>query len=244
MLLILMYHRVHGIGRVAHALRTHLSYLRDHHPLVLPGDPLPKGELSVCLTFDDATVDFYQQLHPLLEQLDAKALVAVPTAYIEADTGVPMQARLRAQGSAAMSGNYAVSDSPLCTWTELRALQAGGRVQCASHSHNHANMTAPDIDIDAELNRSADLIASQLGQPPSTFVYPYGRSSRAVQARVRRHYRYAMRIGSAVNRGWDDNGGLLYRVDAEHFWPDGKTWSFMDAVTYRLKYLGNRIRGK
>lgn len=244
MLLILMYHRVYRQGRVADALATHLRYLRDHHPIVLPGDPLPKGELSVCLTFDDATVDFRQVLHPLLERLDARALVAIPTAYIEDSTDQSMDTRLRAQDSAAMSGDYAVNGSPLCTWEELRKLQAGGRVHCASHSHSHANMADPDTDVEAELTRSAVAIQYHLGSPPSTFVYPYGRSSRTVQRRVRRHYRYAMRIGSAINRGWDDNQGLLYRVDAEHFWPDGRTWSFGDSVKYRLKYLGNRLRGR
>ena len=61
---------------------------------------------------------------------------------------------------------------------------------------------------------------------------------------MRRHFRYAMRIGSAINRHWDGSAGLLYRVDAEHFWPAGRVWSFTDAVRWRLSYLGNRLRGR
>jgi hypothetical protein len=53
-----------------------------------------------------------------------------------------------------------------------------------------------------------------------------------------------MRIGSALNPGWNSNGGLLYRVNAEHFWPQGKVWSFGELVKYRLKYLSNRLRNK
>lgn len=244
MLLILMYHRVHGMATSADALRTHLKYLRDHHPLVLPGGALPRGELSVCLTFDDATVDLFQTVFPLLEELDAKALVAVPTAYIESTTSMPMSERLAAQDAATMSGNYAVEGSPLCTWDELRTLHHSGRVRCASHSHTHVDMTAPETDVQSELALSGKLLRDQLGYAPDTFVYPYGRAQRAVQRRVRALFPHAMRIGTAMNLGWKDNGGLLYRVDAEEFWPQGKVWSYTDEVKYRLKYLGNRIRGK
>jgi peptidoglycan/xylan/chitin deacetylase (PgdA/CDA1 family) len=244
MLLILMYHRVHGMAVSADALRTHLKYVHDHHPLVLPGDALPRGELSVCLTFDDATVDFFQIVFPLLEKLDAKAVVAVPTAYIESATLTPMSERLAAQDRVMMSGDYAVQGSPLCTWDELRTLQDSGRVRCASHSHTHVDMTHPDTDVRSELILSDKLLRDQLGCPSNTFVYPYGRARRAVQRQVRTHFPHAMRIGTAMNLGWDDNGGLLYRVDAEQFWPDGKVWTFTDTVKYRLKYLGNRIRGK
>jgi len=244
MLLILMYHRVHGAGRVPNALSTHLRYLRDHHPLVLPGDALTHGSVNVCLTFDDATVDFRYQVFPLLEALAGRALVAVPTGCIAANTQGSLDSRLAAQQAAAMSGGYAVTGSPLCSWQELHEMQGGGRVLCASHSHSHADMSAPDTDVERELELSSAALRHHLGQAPSTFVYPYGRTRRDIQARVGRRFRYAMRIGSAINVDWSGNGGLLYRVDAEHFWPDGKVWSFTDAVRWRLKYLANRLRGK
>jgi peptidoglycan/xylan/chitin deacetylase (PgdA/CDA1 family) len=212
--------------------------------VLLPGDPLPAGELSVCLSFDDATVDFYQELYPLLQDLDLRALVALPTAFIPDRTDLPMTTRLAAQERTARSGDYSSAGCPLCTWEELREMQAGGRVHCASHSHSHADMARPETDLEGELLTSSQLMERQLQRRPVSFVYPYGATNRAVQQAVGRHYRYAMRIGSAMNRGWDDNGGLLYRVDAEAFWPRGRVWSFADAVRYRLKYLGNRVRGK
>jgi peptidoglycan/xylan/chitin deacetylase (PgdA/CDA1 family) len=244
MLLILMYHRVHGRGLTPNALRSHLDYIRDHHPVVLPGDALPRNELSVCLTFDDATVDFYHELYPLLHELDLRALVAIPTAFVSPATALPMQTRLAAQDRTAMSGEYSSDGCPLCSWEELREMQASGRVHCASHSHSHANMAAPDTDVEGELLKSSRVMTESLGEAPVSFVYPYGATNRGVQAQVKRHFRYAMRIGTAMNRGWEDNGGLLYRVDAEAFWPRGKVWSVGDAVRYRLKYLGNRVRGK
>jgi peptidoglycan/xylan/chitin deacetylase (PgdA/CDA1 family) len=243
MLLILMYHRVHGVGQGSTALRRHLAWLRDHHPLVLPGEPLPAGELSVCLTFDDATADFCHQVYPLLEELDIRALVAVPTGLIEADTEVSLERRLAAQSRAGAEGGYALSDTPLCTWAELRHVQAEGRVQCASHGHRHLGMTDPGTDPEAELTRSRAALEAHLGRTPETFVYPFGKASREVQCRVRRHYPYAMRIGSALNRDWRGSGGLLYRVDAERFWPQGRVWSRSDLLAWHLKRLGNRLRG-
>jgi peptidoglycan/xylan/chitin deacetylase (PgdA/CDA1 family) len=243
MLLILMYHRVHGRGRVPRALARHLSYLADRHPLVWPGDPLPKGELSVCLTFDDATFDFYYEVHPLLERLGAKALVAVPTRWIEADSDLDPATRLAAQDRAAMSGDYGTAGSPLCTWRELRELQAGGRVQYVSHSHSHADLTQAGLDLQQELDLSRQLLTGGVGAVPETLVFPYGRTNPAVTRQVCAGFRYAMRIGSALNRDWRGNGGLLYRVDAEHFWPQGKLWSRRQSLGWGLKSLANRLRG-
>ena len=244
MLLILIYHRVHGRALTPDALRLHLRYIRDHHPVVLPGDALPKGEHSVCLTFDDATVDFYHEVYPLLHELDCRALVALPTAFIQEASELPIETRLSAQDKAVMERGYRIDGCPLCTWKELREMQDSGRVLCASHSHNHMSMVDDDTDLEAELIQSYEVMEQHLGQKPNCFVFPYGASNSAVRQRVLSHYRYAMRIGTAMNLGWNDNGGLLYRVDAESFWPHGKVWSLGQSVKYRMKYLSNRIRGK
>lgn len=244
MLLILMYHRVHGRGRDPEALRTHLRLIRERHPVVLPGEPLPHGRLSVCLSFDDATADFRHEVYPLLRELDCRALVAVPTRYIQADTELDLARRLAAQEAALMSGDYAAADCPLCTWAELREMQDSGLVACASHSHSHADLADPRTDLDQELDRSAELMERYLGRRPDTLVYPYGASNRAVQREVARRYPHAMRIGSALNSGWRSDGGPLYRVDAEHFWPGAGLWSRADTLGWGLKYLGNRLRGK
>jgi hypothetical protein len=232
MLLILMYHRVHGVGTVPDALRRHLTYLRDHHRLVRPGDPLPAGELSVCLSFDDVTVDFFRTV-----------LAAVPTGYVQEATTLPMETRLAAQQRAVMSGRYSTTDCPLCTWAELRLMQASGRVRFASHGHSHASLTDPDTDLESELTRSRSALEVNLGHAPDTFVYPFGHTSRQVHRVVGGYYRYAMRIGNGLNRDWGGSSGLLSRVNAEHFWPSGRVWSRTAAVGYRLKYLGNRLRG-
>jgi peptidoglycan/xylan/chitin deacetylase (PgdA/CDA1 family) len=244
MLLILMYHRVHDRGLSEDALRCHLGYIRDHHPVVLPGDSLPKGELSVCLTFDDATVDFYHEVYPLLQELDCRALVALPTAYIDETTALPMDVRLNAQQKNVMKNRYRTDGCPLCTWKELREMQESGRVLTASHGHSHRSMIDAETDVEAELTKSYEAIEHHLGDKPSSFVFPFGTSNDTVRARALERYSYAMRIGTAMNVSWDDNGGFLYRVDAESFWPQGKVWSLTQSIMYRVKYLSKRIRGK
>ena len=57
MLLVFMYHRV-GAGKNANLeemLKSHLMFLKQRYPIVLPGDPLAKSKLAICLTFDDAS---------------------------------------------------------------------------------------------------------------------------------------------------------------------------------------------
>lgn len=245
MLLILMYHRVHGVGQTTATLETHLTYLRDHHHLVLPGEKLEDNYVNVCLTFDDATVDFYYQVFPLLAKLGIRALVAVPTAWIKPATDMHMEQRLMLQDTTALNrGTYALLPDGLCTWQELAAMQASGLVQCAVHGHNHLDMRKENTDVLQELALSLATFDQHLQIVPDTFIYPYGRSTTAVQMQVARRFIYAMRIGSAINRDWAGNKGLLYRVDAERFWPSGRMWSFTDTVRWRIKYLGNMLRNK
>ena len=130
MLMILMYHRV---GRGSHAnplgvLKEHLTYIKHRYPVVLPGDRLRKG-LHVCLTFDDATADFYTEVYPLLQKLQLRALLAVPVNLI--------------------------GTSGYCTWDQLREMK---EVEMASHSLNHVDLRWVDytnevIDSKKELER-------------------------------------------------------------------------------------------
>lgn len=244
MLLILMYHRVHGMGGGQIALCQHLRSLVTRYPVVLPGQRLEEGKLSVCLTFDDATVDFYHLVYPILQELELTAVVGVPTAFIEQHTTLNMDARLDLQSLHVMGAGYSASDGALCTWTELAEMQASGRVCCAGHGHHHESMADGETDVDAEVDQSFETLERKLGVQPDTFIFPYGSVNlRALQA-VGRRFRYAMRIGGAVNRGWGNPGEFLYRVDAEHFWPQGRLWTFRSMLFWRLKWGVNRMRGK
>jgi peptidoglycan/xylan/chitin deacetylase (PgdA/CDA1 family) len=244
MLLILMYHRIHLVGGGPSGLQRHLRSLLGRYPVVLPGEPLEAKKLSVCLTFDDATVDFYHLVYPLLEELKLTALVGVPTAFIEDETSLSMEERLDRQSRHVMGQSYWGSDGALCTWMELAEMQASGRVRCAAHGHYHSSMTDGDTNLDEEADRSLQTLERQLGAEPDTFIFPYGAADRRALQAVGRRFRYAMRIGGAVNRAWGKPGDFLYRVDAEHFWPQGRLWTLRDMLLWRLKWGVNRLRGK
>jgi peptidoglycan/xylan/chitin deacetylase (PgdA/CDA1 family) len=118
MLMILMYHRV---GRGSHSnpravLKEHLTYIKHRYPVVLPGDPLRSG-LNVCLTFDDATSDFYHEVYPLLKSLQLPAVLAVPVNLI---------------GTAGY-----------CTWDQLKEMK---EIEIASHSMSHVDLRWVDYE--------------------------------------------------------------------------------------------------
>ncbi|MBP9841052.1 MAG: polysaccharide deacetylase family protein [Simkaniaceae bacterium] len=160
MLMILMYHRV---GRGSHSnslasLREHFSYIKHRYPVVLPGDPLRKG-LNVCLTFDDATADFYTDAYPLLQSLQLPALLAVPV--------------------------HLIGTAGYCTWNQLREMKG---IEIASHSLNHLDLRWVDYEkevveskeiLERELSRKVDTFVYPYGRTSPELIrfvnkhYPY-----------------------------------------------------------------------
>lgn len=204
MLVALMYHRI-GEGRHANPyplFKEHLSFLKNRAPIVLPGDPLSKKGLSICLTFDDATYDFYHYVFPLLKKMNVRALLGVPVRYIQERTTLDPEIRLSVPYALAMQDSIFEEKVPHCTWEELYEMVSSGLVQVASHSYSHANLTFPFIDHTQEIIASKKILEEKLPQSISSFIYPFGKTDAGVHALVREHYTYAFRIGSALNRSW------------------------------------------
>jgi len=246
MLLILMYHRVAapelGLGNPPAVLAAHLATLRARANVVLPGEPLHPRRLNVCLTFDDAYADFYCRAFPLLQEYGLRAVLAVPTAYILAQTAVPRETRLAVPQAAAMQGETFREQAPFCTWAELREMQASGSVQMASHSHSHPDMRRSDTDVDYECRHSRELLEQNLGQPVVTFIYPYGSVNARAHQAVSRHYAYGMRVGAALNHNWQPRNQPLCRVGADHLPEIATRLRWPSRAGYGLKMLGNQFR--
>ncbi|GAB5411794.1 MAG: polysaccharide deacetylase family protein [Chlamydiales bacterium] len=222
MLLIPAFHRV-GIGKYAtelSTLRQTLLHLKNY-PCILPGEKLQHGT-NICLTFDDATCDFYYFIFPLLKELKLRALLAVPTAHILESTQTPWEKRL----------NFTdpfIAKKHFCTWEEIYEMVESGHVQLASHTHTHPNLTKlPHEKIDQELSQSAKLL-----NQPKTFIYPYGKMTPAIQRQAKKHYPYSMRLGNAANLSWSP---LLYRIPMDG---GGK---LRPSITHILKFFTNRLR--
>jgi peptidoglycan/xylan/chitin deacetylase (PgdA/CDA1 family) len=222
MLLVFMYHRATvGSPIEKHAnsqelLREHLMFLKEHYPIVLPGDPLPKRRLSVCLTFDDSTYDFYRYIYPIVKELNLRVLLGVPASYILDSTLLPAEERLSVPYYLMMQEGFFDHKAPFCTWEELDEMISSGYVEAASHSYSHCNLTFDFIDLQREIVRSKEIIESHLSQPVSSFIYPFGKTTLALQEYVAEHYPYAFRIGSKLNFGWGNGKMPLNRISADN----------------------------
>jgi peptidoglycan/xylan/chitin deacetylase (PgdA/CDA1 family) len=222
MLQVLMYHRTslgHPVDKYANAyamLRAHLTLLKERYSLVLPGDPLHHSGLSVCLTFDDATYDFYYYIFPLLKELEIRVLLGVPVHYILPHTRLASQERLKVPYTLMMQEGFYDQKAPFCTWEELEEMVDTGLVEVASHSYLHCNLTFPFVDLHREVVHSKAILEQKLAQPVSSFIYPFGKMTLAVHAFVAKHYPYTFRIGGALNFGWGNGSHPLTRICADN----------------------------
>jgi len=246
MLLILMYHRVGdrrlGSGNPPEVLESHFAEFRRRGRVVLPGEPLSAGHLNVCLTFDDAYVDFYAHVFPLLKKYSLRAVLAVPTAFVISKTSLSMGERLSVTQDEAMQGELFRIKAPFCTWAELREMSASGRVEIASHSHRHPDLRQAGTDVEFETAHSQSLLEQNLKCRVSTFVYPYGSVNPRAHDAVLRHYAFAMRVGTALNRNWSPRRQPLCRVGADDTPDITRLLRWRRRAAYGLKWAANGLR--
>lgn len=238
MLLALMYHRI-GTGKHANSLsmlRSHLAYLKDHYPIVLPGDPLKTKSLSICLTFDDATFDFYHYVFPLLQEMGLRAVLGVPVRYILEKTSLTPKERLAIPYPLMMQDGFFDQKAPFCTWEELREVVESGYVEIASHSFSHANLSFSFVNLEREVVFSKKILEDHLPQAISTFIYPFGRFTSEAHAYVSKIYPYAFRIGSAMNLGWNSKAPLT-RIPADCLESPSSLFSPLKLCRYWAKSL-------
>lgn len=239
MLLNLMYHRV-GEGKHANTLETlkrHFSLIKERYPVVLPGDPLPEKRLAVCITFDDATFDFYHHVFPLLKTFGLRALLGVPVRYILESTDLTAEERLSVPYTLAMQDGFFDQKAPFCTWKEVREMVQSGLVEVASHSYMHCNLTFPFVDLEREVVASKHILEENTQQAVSSFIYPFGKVTPQLHHFVAGHYPYAFRIGSAACGGWGKGKRPLARVSADNIaHPEA-----LFTLGKRLRYQWNRV---
>jgi len=214
MLAALCYHQV-GCSKHSNPLEmldAHFQYIAKRYSVVLPGEPLKKGRLSVCLTFDDASYDFYHYVYPLLKKWKLRALLAVPTAYILDQTSLDAKTRLEVPYTLAMQEGIFETKAPFCTWSELREMVESGFVKVASHSHLHCNLTFDFVDLQREVVQSKEILEEKLVQPICSFVYPFGRTNERVDRFVANHYPHSFRLGTGYNFSWNLKAKALLRI--------------------------------
>lgn len=245
-ILTLMFHRVNdaSLGYDPHQFSRYLAYLVEHFPIVIPGQTLPKVPLAICLTFDDAYFDFYQDVYPLLVKYQVKALLAVPVKYIVDNTDLNPSVRLSVPYAYEMENPNLQAKVPLCTWQELKEMVQSQQVVIASHGYQHANLAEKSSHYSQEIILSQAMLQQKLNVPITHFVYPFGRISTKAHQIVCENYAYGLRIGSALNIGWDDTRKFIYRINADPLWTNHQLVDDKLIRKLTLKYWINRIRFK
>ncbi len=137
--------------------------------LVEAGRPVPPGQ--VAITFDDGLRNFGEAAWPVLRRLGFGATLYVPTAFVG--------------GAASWYADYQLKPLPMLAWDDLRRLRDDGAdIQCHGHAHRHLTRLTP-AERDDDLQRSRDLMQTQLGGGGDHFCYPFGDCNAAVAAAVR-----------------------------------------------------------
>ncbi|MEX0962150.1 MAG: polysaccharide deacetylase family protein [Simkaniaceae bacterium] len=214
MIITTLYHRV-GQGKYATELndfKAHLHWIKTHSQTLLPGEKAIG--INFCLTFDDATIDFYETVFPLLSELKLKALLAVPTKFmIEKRKGY-------------------------CHFSHLKEIVKNPLIEIASHTHSHLDLTTLSTrELKRELILSQLLLEDKLGIHAKTLVFPYGKCSSRVFKESRLQYQYLMRIGSAINFNWK---GVIYRIVADGLTKEN--FPLPIKSSYFIRYGVNRLR--
>ncbi|MGC4072684.1 MAG: polysaccharide deacetylase family protein [Nibricoccus sp.] len=129
-----------------------------------------------------------------------------------------------------------------CTWSELRELVAGGNIAIAAHGCTHVSLDSPTVDLESEIVLPRAFLTARLGVPVNSFVFPFGRFSKEALKKVRANYRYAFRIGGAINDHWKHR--VLYRVDGDSMKNAKSLTTSGRLIGYHWRFFWNRLRGR
>lgn len=133
------------------------------------GGQLP--EKSVVITFDDGTLDVYQNAFPIMKEMGF-----VGTFYIVAN-------RLKS--------------ADFVHVTEIREMIGSGW-EIGSHSFSHSDLTKNYGSIDTEALHSKRVLQDAIGLPINTFAYPYGAFDAEVGRKVSSYgYNGAVGLGTS-----------------------------------------------
>ena len=157
---------------------------------------------SICITFDDAYKDVFENALPVLKTYNFKAIIFVPVALV---------------------GEYNKWDfeklnvkKPVASWEDIKnALKEGFEI--GSHAMSHAPLSTLDNkSLKQEVELSKKILEDKLGVEITTFCYPYGDyDDRVIDAVKEAGYKLAFSVNSGhIKKG--DDPYLLKRIHMRH----------------------------
>lgn len=159
-------------------------------PLTVPALLARRHEVApapVAVTFDDGTADFAERAWPLLRELGIPATVYVTAGLV--------------------GGRH--DGAPLVSWAQLADLARDG-VEIGAHGSHHVALDAIPLHRAAlELVNCKLLLEQRLQRRVTTFAYPYGFHSRALERLVARAgFASACAVRNRLSHPQDDRFAL------------------------------------
>lgn len=167
---VLTYHSIDDSGSVVSmpesVFRSHVEWLTSGVVRVVHLEELVQMDDdsvdAVAITFDDGLESFQAIAAPLL--LEAK----LPATVFVVPSLVGKSGHWR-------GGLGEVPAFPLMDWPTLRSLGETPSVRLGAHTLTHPVLPClDDVELEAEVVRSADEIQRKVGRRPTSFAYPYG----------------------------------------------------------------------
>lgn len=242
---ILIYHRVGGgsdseVDLSPEMFERQLAFLAENHRVLSLDDAVseitdesaagwtasgvnealnkPK-QRGVVITFDDGTADFTDIVVPALDRHGLPATLYVATRFVDESIDFPWGA-------------------PPTSWPALHDSLASGNVTVGSHTHAHWLLDRLDAaSTNDDLDRSIELIESNLDHSPRHFAYPKAiAGSPSAEVAVRRRFDTASLALNRVNRSGATDLHRLSRTPVQR--SDG-------FETFKLKAAGGlRLEGE
>ncbi|WP_375793722.1 polysaccharide deacetylase family protein [Chlamydia sp. 12-01] len=213
MLIVLAFRQVFFSKRpgLLEKLQRYLLLLKQTYPLVLPGEPIKK--LSLMLTFDYASVDFYSYIFPFLQAHQIPAIVGIAWRYVAEDSAISLslEHRLAPSETLAFQDEVFADHQPFCAKQELQVLADSPYIQLASSGFAIRNLQYAPPYLATEIFLSKYFIEKTLGKTPLGFFYPFGKYDDTCVKVVKEHYPFSFVLGNTLNR--KSKCHKIYRLD-------------------------------
>lgn len=125
---------------------------------------------TVVITFDDGYDCVYRYAWPVLRELGAHATIFVNTKYLDMDRPFPFDHWARRLQACLPAETYRPLSSDQCD--EMRN---SGAIDLGSHTHSHDDFRRRPAVLQADIERSLDILRTRFGATNMTFAFPFGR---------------------------------------------------------------------